>query len=99
MAPEAVPVSSDAHPVNTDPIRISSGSFEWAKKEDAPDAPDDENAEKPKAFIHDINMSVKKGSLTAIVGPVGCGKSSLFSAILGEMERVSGKVRYARFID
>lgn len=92
MASEAAPVSSDVHPVNTDPIRISNGSFEWAKKDDAPAPAADENAEKPKAFIHDINMSIKKGSLTAIVGPVGCGKSSLFSAILGEMNCVSGKV-------
>jgi ABC-type transport system involved in cytochrome bd biosynthesis fused ATPase/permease subunit len=94
MAPEAAPVSSDAHPLNTDPIRISSGSFEWAKKDDAPAPADDEKAEKPKAFIHDINVSIKKGSLTAIVGPVGCGKSSLFAAILGEMNCVSGKVRH-----
>jgi len=95
MASEAVPVSSDAHPVNTDPIRISDGSFEWAKKDDAPaPAPAiDENAEKPKAFMHNINMSIKKGSLTAIIGPVGCGKSSLFSAVLGEMNCVSGKVK------
>ena len=95
MAPEALPISSDAHPVNTDPIRISCGSFEWAKKDDALAPADDENAEKPKAFIHDINMSIKKGSLTAIVGPVGCGKSSLFAAILGEMNCVSGKVKHA----
>ena len=92
MASEAVQVSSDAHQVNTDPIRISNGSFEWAKKDDTP--PPDENAEKPKAFIHDINMSIKKGSLTAIIGPVGCGKSSLFSAVLGEMNCVSGKVKH-----
>ena len=94
MASEAVPVSSDAHPVNTDPIRISNGSFEWAKKDDAPAPATDENAEKPMAFIHGMNMSIKKGSFTAIVGPVGCGKSSLFSAILGEMNCVSGKVSH-----
>jgi ATP-binding cassette subfamily C (CFTR/MRP) protein 1 len=36
---------------------------------------------------------VKKGSLTAIVGTVGSGKSSLVSALLGEMEKSSGKKR------
>lgn len=92
MASEAIPVSSDAHPANTDPIRISNGAFEWAKKDDAPAPASEEDAEKPQAFMHDINMSIKKGSLTAIVGPVGCGKSSLFAAILGEMNCVSGKV-------
>ena len=94
MASETIPTSSHPHPVNTDPIRISNGSFEWAKMEDAPSPTPatDENAEKTKAFIHDINMSIKKGSLTAIVGPVGCGKSSLFAAILGEMNCVAGEV-------
>ncbi len=36
---------------------------------------------------------MKRNSLTAIVGSVGSGKSSLVSAILGEMERVGGSVR------
>lgn len=28
----------------------------------------------------------------AVVGPVGCGKSSLVSALLGEMEKLEGAV-------
>ncbi|XP_028254087.1 multidrug resistance-associated protein 1-like [Parambassis ranga] len=39
-----------------------------------------------------INMKVKTGSLVAIVGHVGSGKSSLLSAILGEMDRRNGFV-------
>ena len=39
------------------------------------------------------------GSLVAVVGSVGTGKSSLLQAILGEMEKVHGevnvKVRYS----
>jgi ABC-type transport system involved in cytochrome bd biosynthesis fused ATPase/permease subunit len=30
--------------------------------------------------------------LVAIVGPVGCGKSSLISALLGDMIKVKGSV-------
>ena len=37
-------------------------------------------------------MSVKKGSLVAVVGTVGCGKSSLISACLGEMKKLKGHV-------
>lgn len=37
-------------------------------------------------------MEVKKGSLAAIVGAVGCGKTSLISAILGEMDKRKGTV-------
>lgn len=36
------------------------------------------------------------GKLTMIVGQVGCGKSSLLLAALGEMQRVSGTVTWNR---
>ena len=39
-----------------------------------------------------INLSVEDESLVAVVGPVGCGKSSLVSALLGEMEKMAGTV-------
>lgn len=39
-----------------------------------------------------LNIQIPKGSLVAVVGPVGCGKSSLVSALLGEMEKVEGAV-------
>jgi ABC-type transport system involved in cytochrome bd biosynthesis fused ATPase/permease subunit len=42
--------------------------------------------------LRDINLSIKRGSLTAIVGPVGSGKSSFCNAILGEMHKTKGRV-------
>lgn len=36
--------------------------------------------------LQDINVTIEAGSLVAVVGSVGSGKSSLLSAILGEME-------------
>ncbi|RKO88481.1 ABC transporter type 1, transmembrane domain-containing protein [Blyttiomyces helicus] len=42
-------------------------------------------------FFKDLNFSIKKGCLTAIVGTVGAGKSSIFSAIIGEMTKVNGE--------
>uniref|UniRef100_A0A3P9AIK8 ATP-binding cassette, sub-family C (CFTR/MRP), member 3 n=1 Tax=Esox lucius TaxID=8010 RepID=A0A3P9AIK8_ESOLU len=41
--------------------------------------------------VPNINM-VKLGSLLAVVGHVGCGKSSLISALLGEMEKQEGDI-------
>lgn len=35
---------------------------------------------------------VPQGSLLAVVGHVGCGKSSLISALLGEVEKLEGEV-------
>lgn len=37
-----------------------------------------------------INISVSEGSLVALVGITGSGKSSVLSAILGEMHDVTG---------
>ncbi|EGZ11447.1 hypothetical protein PHYSODRAFT_338156 [Phytophthora sojae] len=59
-------------------IAIEHGTFAW--KEDA--AP----------VLSDVNFTVKKGDLVVVHGPVGSGKSSLCSALLGEMEKTEGKV-------
>uniref|UniRef100_A0A8C7MYQ5 ATP-binding cassette, sub-family C (CFTR/MRP), member 8 n=1 Tax=Oncorhynchus kisutch TaxID=8019 RepID=A0A8C7MYQ5_ONCKI len=40
--------------------------------------------------LSNIDIKVPFGQLTMIVGQVGCGKSSLLLAALGEMQRVSG---------
>uniref|UniRef100_A0A8C4V7Z7 Multidrug resistance-associated protein 1 n=1 Tax=Falco tinnunculus TaxID=100819 RepID=A0A8C4V7Z7_FALTI len=44
------------------------------------------------ALYFSINFTVPEGSLVAVVGQVGCGKSSLLSALLGEMEKKEGYV-------
>uniref|UniRef100_A0A8C4NL06 ABC-type glutathione-S-conjugate transporter n=1 Tax=Eptatretus burgeri TaxID=7764 RepID=A0A8C4NL06_EPTBU len=59
-------------------ILVDHGSFAWGKSE--------------QPVLNDVSLSVPTGSLVAIVGHVGCGKSSLISAMLGELERVSGFV-------
>uniref|UniRef100_A0A8C3KL46 Canalicular multispecific organic anion transporter 1 n=1 Tax=Calidris pygmaea TaxID=425635 RepID=A0A8C3KL46_9CHAR len=44
------------------------------------------------AAIRDITLDIVPGSLVAVVGAVGSGKSSLVSAMLGEMENVKGHI-------
>lgn len=44
------------------------------------------------ALHFSINFTVPEGSLIAVVGQVGCGKSSLLSALLGEMDKKEGYV-------
>ncbi|KAM9583858.1 ATP-binding cassette sub-family C member 6 isoform 1-T1 [Trichechus inunguis] len=39
-----------------------------------------------------INLTVPQGCLLAVIGPVGSGKSSLLSALLGELSKVEGSV-------
>ncbi|XP_016840841.1 multidrug resistance-associated protein 1 isoform X10 [Nasonia vitripennis] len=62
------------------PLIIENGNFSW----------DSEHIEKP--VLRNINLQVKQGQLVAVVGTVGSGKSSLISALLGEMEKLSGRV-------
>ncbi|XP_031112582.1 ABC transporter C family member 14-like [Ipomoea triloba] len=61
-------------------VEVKDGTFSW----------DDERGEK---VLKDVNFEVKKGELTAVVGTVGSGKSSLLASVLGEMHKLTGKVR------
>lgn len=61
-------------------IRIRRGSFSWAK-----DA---------SPVVKDIDLDIRPGELTLIVGPVASGKSTLLKAILGEAYLVSGSVEF-----
>ena len=59
-------------------ILVKNGNFKWNSEDNL--------------TLKSVNISLKRGSLTAVIGKVGCGKSSLLSALLGEMSKVSGKV-------
>ncbi|KAJ8363811.1 hypothetical protein SKAU_G00126420 [Synaphobranchus kaupii] len=59
-------------------VTVVNGKFTWAKNE--------------PAALHNINLMVPHGSLLAVVGNVGCGKSSLVAALLGEMEKQEGEI-------
>ncbi|XP_054249750.1 ATP-binding cassette sub-family C member 3 [Indicator indicator] len=59
-------------------ISVTQGTFSWGKE--------------LKPSLTDINLLVPTGALVAIVGHVGCGKTSLVSALLGEMEKLEGEV-------
>lgn len=44
--------------------------------------------------LQDLSCEIEAGSLVAVVGSVGSGKSSFLSAILGEMESIDGSKVY-----
>ncbi|KAF7224796.1 ATP-binding cassette sub-family C member 8 isoform X4 [Nothobranchius furzeri] len=58
-------------------IKITGGYFTWT---DGPPT------------LSNVDIKIPFGKLTMIVGQVGCGKSSLLLAALGEMQRISGTV-------
>nr|XP_046256958.1 canalicular multispecific organic anion transporter 1 isoform X2 [Scatophagus argus] len=57
-------------------VSICDGSFTWER-----DA---------EPMLKNVSLDVKPGRLVAVVGAVGSGKSSLISALLGEMHRTKG---------
>ncbi|CAL4110031.1 unnamed protein product, partial [Meganyctiphanes norvegica] len=63
-----------------DPIAVEDGEFWWG------------HGEEDKAILKNVSIQVKPGALVAVVGSVGSGKSSLCSAILGEMEKTKGTI-------
>jgi len=43
-------------------------------------------------LLHDVSLTVPQQKLTTIVGPVGCGKTTLLHAFLGEISPLAGSV-------
>ncbi|XP_044308124.1 ATP-binding cassette sub-family C member 9 isoform X2 [Varanus komodoensis] len=62
-------------------IKVINGYFSWGSD---------------VATLSNINIRIPTGQMTMIVGQVGCGKSSLLLAILGEMQTLEGKVHWSR---
>ncbi|KAF8624506.1 hypothetical protein AX15_005822 [Amanita polypyramis BW_CC] len=53
-----------------------------------------EDKEEGAFKVQDVTLKIPRGKLIAIMGPVGCGKSSLLQGLLGEMRRTSGSVTF-----
>ncbi|XP_036005136.1 ATP-binding cassette sub-family C member 9 isoform X1 [Fundulus heteroclitus] len=65
-------------------VKVSNGSFTWGNNQ---------------LTLSDISIRIPTGQLTMIVGQVGCGKSSLLLAMLGEMQAVAGIVYWSKLPD
>uniref|UniRef100_A0AAQ5XYZ7 ABC-type glutathione-S-conjugate transporter n=1 Tax=Amphiprion ocellaris TaxID=80972 RepID=A0AAQ5XYZ7_AMPOC len=75
---ELKPDNVERLPHNGDAVLVQDGFFSWSTS--------------GPPYLQRINMMVEAGSLVAVVGHVGSGKSSLLAAMLGEMERRRGFV-------
>uniref|UniRef100_A0A9L0TPT5 ATP binding cassette subfamily C member 9 n=1 Tax=Equus caballus TaxID=9796 RepID=A0A9L0TPT5_HORSE len=61
-------------------VKVTNGYFSWGSG---------------LATLSNIDIRIPTGQLTMVVGQVGCGKSSLLLAILGEMQTLEGKVHWS----
>ena len=64
---------------NADFLCVEDGSFGWETDKEA--------------LLSSIQMKIPQGKLTMIVGPVGCGKTTLLKALLGEVPALSGTIK------
>uniref|UniRef100_A0A673APH7 ATP-binding cassette, sub-family C (CFTR/MRP), member 9 n=1 Tax=Sphaeramia orbicularis TaxID=375764 RepID=A0A673APH7_9TELE len=73
------PTRRQMRPTETEDVavKVTNGCFTWGSN---------------LSTLSDINIRIPTGQLTMIVGQVGCGKSSLLLAMLGEMQAMDGKV-------
>ncbi|PVG00760.1 putative YCF1-vacuolar ABC transporter [Serendipita vermifera] len=66
--------------ISTKPVlEIKEGEFRWSE-------------ESARASLEGIDLAVQHGELVAVLGRVGSGKTSLLSAIAGEMHKSDGTV-------
>ena len=42
--------------------------------------------------LSDFELQLKQGSMVAVVGPVGCGKSAMISGLMGELYTKEGMI-------
>ncbi|KAL6615336.1 hypothetical protein ACP70R_037606 [Stipagrostis hirtigluma subsp. patula] len=63
-------------------VQVKDGVFTW-----------DDEVEDGQEVLCGIDMEIRTGALAAVVGMVGSGKSSLLGCVLGEMRKISGKVK------
>uniref|UniRef100_A0A8B9K1H1 ABC-type glutathione-S-conjugate transporter n=1 Tax=Astyanax mexicanus TaxID=7994 RepID=A0A8B9K1H1_ASTMX len=65
-------------PLTCSAVSVRDGTFSW-NRDGSP-------------VLKNVSLQVSPGALVAVVGAVGSGKSSLVSALLGEMHSLSGSV-------
>ena len=95
--PSAVEVSDASFTWDTPPPEVETGKKARAKAKKAAKSKDtqDADAAREKPFeVTGIDLKIPRGSLVAIVGPVGAGKTSLLQGLIGEMRATAGTVKF-----
>ncbi len=77
QTPDPVPDKLKHLPVSAGSIEFENLSFSYSKD---------------KPLIHNFNLNVRSGQLVAIVGPTGCGKTTLINLLMRFYDPDSGRI-------
>lgn len=99
MHAEELEFSPETEYLSDNAVVINNGSFDWkdanAEVSDSNETGNDDDTKEADNTIpsnphfnglHNLNLVLPKNKLIAVVGPIGSGKSSLLSALVGEMK-------------
>ncbi|KAL0954603.1 hypothetical protein HGRIS_003563 [Hohenbuehelia grisea] len=97
---DEIPFETD--PDQEDALLVKDATFQWESNSGIKDegkgsqaAASDDSLDSLQSFqVNDINLRVSRGTLVAIVGRVGSGKSSLLQGIIGEMRKIHGSISF-----
>ncbi|KAJ3271363.1 hypothetical protein HDV01_006868 [Terramyces sp. JEL0728] len=89
-----IAVEPSANKISISKYAVELNSVQWKWEEAAKDSKTKEDSKtdspKPQFLLEIPQLNIAKGSLIGVVGPIGSGKSTLFSGLIGEAVRVNG---------
>lgn len=90
------------HPDLEAAVEIRQATFVWGQPEDSETAEKDDGSKvvplptgemtQSGFCLRDIDLTIRRGELLAVIGGVGSGKTSFLSALAGDMAKISGSV-------
>ncbi|KAG0705743.1 ABC protein [Suillus ampliporus] len=100
ISEDALVIDKDQEPA----LLVKDATFEWESFEkDSGEAFSSKKGARDKLApgkdaplfrVKNVTMSIPRGQLVAVVGPIGSGKSSLLQGLVGEMRKISGHVSF-----
>ncbi|VDB90127.1 unnamed protein product [Peniophora sp. CBMAI 1063] len=101
----ATPSSTDSHATDEKEKVAKESETKGTRKKGKKGKKDESDSTEPEPPVEasndevifnldDIDFTVARGKLVAVVGAVGSGKSSLLQALIGEMRRTAGSVTF-----
>lgn len=91
LAEEVEPIGSGS--LKRIGVRLTNASFRWeGSMEGTYQDKEFDVVERKDFFLNGLNLELEARQLVCIVGSVGSGKSSILSALIGDMKRVHGEV-------